>query len=30
MPRSAIPAINRSRMRAIRACERFDPIAWRS
>ena len=30
IPRSAIPAINRPRRRAIRAFERFDPIAWRS
>ena len=30
MPRSAMPSISRSRMRAIRAFDRFDPIAWRS
>ena len=30
MPRSAIPSISRSRIRAMRAFDRFEPIAWRS
>ncbi len=30
MPRSAIPAISRSRIRSIRAWLRFEPIAWRN